>query len=310
MFRCAQVKFRWIVACVGVLLAPAGSAAASGNDSDGDGSPDAVDNCIEVANPDQLDLDRDGFGNRCDPDLNNDGRINAADLGWFRKHWGEHGGVADLDGDGVVGESDLSIARASFLKAPGPSAHGVVAPIVVADAALAAPAATPVVTLQPASRTVSLGSFVWPLEGHSFGVVTEGGGVTVQFDPQKLRLDSVKVDTTVWEFGSSVINNSPGNVEIIFASFQGQTGDFPVAKLNLTALAGPGTSMDLEPSALNPFASGGATFAVTFVDGLLTVVNVVNSVPVAGSAAISMLALALCGLGAGFFARRRRGSLA
>src|SRR2546426_5662364 len=36
-------------------------------DSDGDGIPDAADNCPEVPNPDQSDLDGNGVGDVCDP---------------------------------------------------------------------------------------------------------------------------------------------------------------------------------------------------------------------------------------------------
>lgn len=35
-------------------------------DTDGDGIPDNMDNCIEIANPDQADDDNDGIGNTCD----------------------------------------------------------------------------------------------------------------------------------------------------------------------------------------------------------------------------------------------------
>ena len=40
------------------------------NDTDGDLICDDVDNCIEVANPDQLDSDADGFGDLCDSEDN------------------------------------------------------------------------------------------------------------------------------------------------------------------------------------------------------------------------------------------------
>ena len=38
--------------------------------SDGDGVPDDFDNCINVANPDQLDSDGDLIGDACDPEPN------------------------------------------------------------------------------------------------------------------------------------------------------------------------------------------------------------------------------------------------
>jgi pimeloyl-ACP methyl ester carboxylesterase len=91
-------------------------------DSDGDGIPDIRDNCIGVFNPDQRDSDGDGFGNRCDADLNNDGAVNMADLDLFRQRFGSSDPDADLNGDGVVNFADLAIFRSLFGQPPGPSA--------------------------------------------------------------------------------------------------------------------------------------------------------------------------------------------
>jgi hypothetical protein len=49
-------------------------------DLDGDGLPDAADLCPAVADSGQADLDRDGAGDACDPDLDGDGVAEAADL--------------------------------------------------------------------------------------------------------------------------------------------------------------------------------------------------------------------------------------
>jgi urease beta subunit len=48
-------------------------------DADSDGIPDSSDNCDDVANPDQADLDGDGQGDACDPDDDNDGVADVSD---------------------------------------------------------------------------------------------------------------------------------------------------------------------------------------------------------------------------------------
>jgi hypothetical protein len=46
------------------------SSSQTGADNDGDGVPNSQDNCLDIANADQSDLDHDGYGNACDlPDL-------------------------------------------------------------------------------------------------------------------------------------------------------------------------------------------------------------------------------------------------
>ncbi len=48
-------------------------------DTDGDGIPDASDNCPWNPNADQSDIDRDGQGDVCDDDIDGDGILNARD---------------------------------------------------------------------------------------------------------------------------------------------------------------------------------------------------------------------------------------
>jgi gliding motility-associated-like protein len=49
------------------------------DDIDGDGVLNTEDNCVDVANPSQGDADNDGIGDECDEDSDNDGILNSAD---------------------------------------------------------------------------------------------------------------------------------------------------------------------------------------------------------------------------------------
>lgn len=93
----------------------------SSADVDGDTVPDFADNCSESVNTNQRDTDGDGFGNVCDADLNDDGVINASDLGIFRSVFFSADPDADLDGDGVVAFVDLGLLKLQFFGPPGPS---------------------------------------------------------------------------------------------------------------------------------------------------------------------------------------------
>ncbi|MEZ5566492.1 MAG: thrombospondin type 3 repeat-containing protein [Gammaproteobacteria bacterium] len=91
------------------------------SDLDGDGVWDDEDNCTLVANADQRDTNGDGYGNRCDADLDNDDKINFADLAIFRQAFGTTNADANFDSVGTVNFADLVILRSSFGKPPGPS---------------------------------------------------------------------------------------------------------------------------------------------------------------------------------------------
>lgn len=90
-------------------------------DADNDGIEDSADNCLLAANPSQIDSDVDGFGNACDPDFNNDGVVNVADLAIMKSAFFSADPNADLNDDGVVSFEDLAIMKSFFFGPPGPS---------------------------------------------------------------------------------------------------------------------------------------------------------------------------------------------
>lgn len=98
-------------------------------DSDADGLRDDEDNCVLAPNgpassvgAPQRDSDGDGYGNRCDADLDQSLVVNFADLAILRQVFFTLDPDADFDGDGVVNFADLATMRSAFFQPPGPSA--------------------------------------------------------------------------------------------------------------------------------------------------------------------------------------------
>jgi len=86
-------------------------------DSDGDGVPDEDDNCVDDANPDQKDLDKDGVGDVCDPDDTDgdkilDGVDNCPLVANPDQKDADTDGIGDVcdedkDGDGIPNDVDV-----------------------------------------------------------------------------------------------------------------------------------------------------------------------------------------------------------
>jgi len=93
-------------------------------DGEGDGVVDLSDNCTLVVNPTQTDTDRDGYGNACDADFNNDGIVTAADYVLLRAKLNTATALFDLNGDGFVTAADYLLLRARLNQPPGPRGVG------------------------------------------------------------------------------------------------------------------------------------------------------------------------------------------
>ena len=101
---------------------------APGTDADSDSVCDPDDNCQLAVNPGQRDEDRDGYGNACDADFNNDGIVGAPDFATFGASFGQvfcdedFDGIVDLNGDGAVGATDFAFFGTQYIQGfPGPS---------------------------------------------------------------------------------------------------------------------------------------------------------------------------------------------
>jgi hypothetical protein len=91
-------------------------------DGDGDGVPDAGDNCTQVANTNQRDTNDDGYGNLCDADFNGNGIVDPGDFSLLKSCFGRTDCPdQDLNGNGVVDPSDFSRLKQMFGQPPGPS---------------------------------------------------------------------------------------------------------------------------------------------------------------------------------------------
>ena len=93
--------FQALASSVSTAPAPPSPPPTPIGDNDGDGINNNLDNCVNVANADQADLDNDNLGDACDPDRDGDGAPNDGDL--FPDDASE---AFDADGDGVGDNAD------------------------------------------------------------------------------------------------------------------------------------------------------------------------------------------------------------
>ncbi len=130
--------------------------------------------------------------------------------------------------------------------------------------------AEPLVSISPARSKVTVG------ETFSVDIIMadfpscQGGGLTLRFKPSVVKVTKVTVASGTWSFASQggVIDNDRGRVsDILFSAFPGVTGNGVIATIELQAIGAGRTRLKLQESSLNPFASQGQPFVVTFSKG-------------------------------------------
>ena len=165
-----------------VLLTLLPLAAGAQTDTDGDGVLDYLDNCTLAANVAQIDVDGDYYGNRCDPDFNNDGYVTAADYVLFRAHLNTADPLYDLNGDGYVTAADYLILRGYLNKTPGPSepAEGTMSSVSFGPENIG---------LNPPDTTVGDGLRIvdYRVVGNAWTGISVGPDVALELDPRVLQ---------------------------------------------------------------------------------------------------------------------------
>lgn len=105
-----------------------------------------------------------------------------------------------------------------------------------------------------------------------------GGGLNLHYDPDVVRIQSVVVNASVFEFHSSPgkDNRDAGTWEgIQFSTFQGASGQFNIASLSIVALASGVSPLQLSENPNYPFASlmrPGDGVQVSFLSSSVTVI--------------------------------------
>lgn len=92
-----------------------------------------------------------------------------------------------------------------------------------------------------------------------------------------LSVDSVSVDTSIWEFFSQTgtISNTTGQVNnIIVNSFNADVGltDFVVASITFSSIGAGNSNLNLSGSSLNPWSSSGNVLNPGYIPANITVV--------------------------------------
>ena len=141
---------------------------------------------------------------------------------------------------------------------------------------LLAVATEPTVEFSPSRTKVKVGEAVSvDLIMQDFPL-TQGGGLTLRFNPSVLQVTNVLVNNSTWDFATRAgsIDNTNGVVsDILFANFQGVSGNIEVASVQFEAIMKGRSKLKLtESEGYKPFLNAeGQHIPVVFKLGAIRV---------------------------------------
>jgi hypothetical protein len=103
---------------------------------------------------------------------------------------------------------------------------------------------------------------------------TEGGGLTLEFNPKVIQVNGVELNDGLWSFAtrSGAVDNDKGKVtDLLFSSFAGVSGTAVIATVTLEIVGKGRSQLTLIESQLNPFASDGRPLDVTLKKSVVRV---------------------------------------
>jgi len=148
------------------------------------------------------------------------------------------------------------------------------ATVTVVDTATPAAAVMPTVSLSESSVQLAKDDTVTIDVVMKDFPLTEGGGVTVRYNPGLLQANKVTVYSDSWTFVNhpGEIDNAVGVISnILVSSYKGISGDDVIATIEFSAKNSGNGNIALELSTKNPFASNGEEIDVKFENSEISV---------------------------------------
>lgn len=146
--------------------------------------------------------------------------------------------------------------------------------VTVVDTATPAAAVMPTVSLSESSVQLAKDDTVTVDVVMEDFPLTEGGGVTVRYNPDLLQANKVTVYSDSWTFVNHPgdIDNAAGVISnILVSSYKGVSGDDVIATIEFSAKNSGNGNIALELSTKNPFAGNGEVIDVKFENSEISV---------------------------------------